>query len=576
MKTTSRFAIPVLSLLGIFPASSSHPAEPAAALAAGAVYYVSPTGDDANPGTLTQPWRTIEKAVNTLTAGETVYIRAGTYRERILPQNSGSAGQYIVYASYPGETVTVDGSGISVPEDEGLFYVARRSHIRISGLRIVNSGYAGIHVDNSSYITIEKNYTYNTASSGIGVWGSNHVIVDGNEVELACSNGTQESLTVAGTDTFEIRNNEVHNGVAGYDKEGIDAKDGSSNGKVYGNLVHHTKRVGIYVEAWDKLTSNIEVYRNVVHDSDATGFSLASESGGRLEHIRLYNNIAYHNRTVGIFLSACCPQATTHPMNDIKIINNTLFDNGNEPWGGGIGVENRDVQNIVIRNNLVSQNLTFQIAIDSRIATQNVTVDHNLIDGYRGGEGEVYGEAWVGGNPLFVSSTSANFRLQPGSPAIDAGTSLEAPADDFDGTIRPQDGNRDGTAGFDPGAFELGSVSASLDPSIDITLSKATYATDETITINSMRVRNPASSPTRVRVRIWLKVPTFGEVALADIGSDNSFSMPGSVDAAVGPIPLITLTSTFPPRGNWELNSRVSNPTSGAVLTEDINPFIVQ
>lgn len=32
-------------------------------------YYVSTTGNDENPGTLTSPWRTIQKAVTTVTPG---------------------------------------------------------------------------------------------------------------------------------------------------------------------------------------------------------------------------------------------------------------------------------------------------------------------------------------------------------------------------------------------------------------------------------------------------------------------------------------------------------------------------
>ena len=56
----------------------------------------------------------------------------------------------------------------------------------------------------SSYITIEKNYTYNTVSSGIAVWNSNNIIIDGNEVELACNDGEQECITVAVTHTFEL------------------------------------------------------------------------------------------------------------------------------------------------------------------------------------------------------------------------------------------------------------------------------------------------------------------------------------------------------------------------------------
>src|SRR5689334_9873609 len=51
-----------------------------------ATYYVSTTGSDNNNGTsLSTPWRTINKAAQTMVAGDTVYIRGGTYRESVSP-----------------------------------------------------------------------------------------------------------------------------------------------------------------------------------------------------------------------------------------------------------------------------------------------------------------------------------------------------------------------------------------------------------------------------------------------------------------------------------------------------------
>ena len=58
-------------------------------------YYVAPDGHDLNPGTEALPWRTIQKAADTLVAGDTVYIKAGVYEEQVIPQNSGSPGSYI-------------------------------------------------------------------------------------------------------------------------------------------------------------------------------------------------------------------------------------------------------------------------------------------------------------------------------------------------------------------------------------------------------------------------------------------------------------------------------------------------
>jgi hypothetical protein len=81
----------ILILLGApCPQPSAAPAAPVDAPMGGMIYYVAPTGNDDNPGSLDYPWRTIQKAANTLVAGDTVYIRAGVYQEQVLPQNSGS------------------------------------------------------------------------------------------------------------------------------------------------------------------------------------------------------------------------------------------------------------------------------------------------------------------------------------------------------------------------------------------------------------------------------------------------------------------------------------------------------
>jgi parallel beta-helix repeat protein len=420
-------------------------------------YYVAPGGNDDNPGTILYPWRTIQKAANTLLAGDTVYIRAGTYPERVVPQNSGSAGSDITYAAYPGETVTIDGSGITLPDDlEGLFHIQSQSYIVVSGLRVINAGphdnNAGILVLNASHVTVENNATYNTNSSGIGVWGSSNVTVDGNRVEEAGGGGYQECISVAGTDTFEVRNNEVLN----CHKEGIDAKDGASNGQIYRNQVHHTQRVGIYVDAFENHTYDIAVYQNVVHDiQDNNGFAIGSEQGGLLENVWVYNNIAYNNRYVGLTLHDCCPGPDTHPVQNVTVVNNTFYNNGWTDWGGGIAVDNPDVQNVIIRNNIVSQNLYFQIAVNPGIPAQNIAIDHNLIDGYRGTENEIYGDDYVEGDPLFVDPSQADFHLQETSPAIDRGSAVDAPANDYDGSARPQDGDQSGTAEYDIGAYEV-------------------------------------------------------------------------------------------------------------------------
>ena len=437
----------ILILLGI-PCRTSDVGSTAQADAplAGMIYYVAPSGNDNNPGTAAYPWRTIQKAAGTLVAGDTVYVRAGVYHEQVVPQNSGSAGQPITYAAYPGETAIIDGTDVAVPEYSGLFNLMGRDYIRVSGLRVIHSDYYGIVAENSSYVTIEYNYTYDTYSSGISSWNSNHIIVAGNEVVGACTGPWQEHISISNTDTFEVRYNHIHDVMPVTEgKEGLSVKDASSHGKVYGNHVHNLNRVGIYVDAEAEHLFDIEVYQNVVHDIEAMGFSLASEQGGLLENIRLYNNIAYNN-LVGLWLSACC--IATHPFKDITIINNTFAYNGRNGWGGGIGIENTQVQNVVIRNNICSQNIYSQMAADPSMLPE-LTVDHNLTDGDRDPEFEFHGVGdLVDVSPWFVNPLMGNYHLQAGSPAIDHGSAVAAPGTDFDGQARPY-----GT-GYDIGADE--------------------------------------------------------------------------------------------------------------------------
>ncbi len=408
-------------------------------------------GNDSSPGTAALPWRTIQKAADTLQAGDTVLIRAGTYNERVIPQLSGTAGLPITYAAHPGESPVVDGTGIAVPADEGLFHVVDRQYLRVIGLRIQHSAYAGIYADISGHLLVQGNSTYDTASSGIGIWGSADVTVEGNRVEESNGGGWQECITVAGTDTFTVRDNEVLD----CHKEGICLKDGSAHGQVYRNRTRRTDSGGLYVDAWDKHTYDIDIFQNVVRETllPKAGIGISSEQGGLLEDVRVYDNVAYGNGFAGLQVTECC--IASHPMQGVVIVNNTFYGNG-VGWGGGIAMDNPQAQGVVIRNNIVSQNLSFQIVVGTTVPPAHVTVDYNLIDGFGDAEGETRGSDAVEGDPRFVNAAAADFHLQATSPAIDAGSGVDAPTVDFDG--KPRDGQPD------IGAFEFTSAGVRTAP----------------------------------------------------------------------------------------------------------------
>ncbi len=427
-------------------------------------YYVAKTGSDGNSGTEGQPWLTIQKAANTIYAGDTVFIKTGTYNEKVTPQNSGSAGNYITYAGYSNDLVIIDGQN-SFPASGrwlGLFDVTQKNYIRIKKMRAVNSRFAGFFAAQADNIIFENLYASNTWYSGlVSLYNCSNITIASNEVVKACqgNNGSgdlQECITVSGCNTFEIKYNHVHDRSFPNDTnggEGIDAKDASSNGKIFNNVVHDLGlELGIYVDAFNSTEENIEVYNNIVYNC-YDGITLATEkNAGLLKNVKVYNNILYNNKFDGIIIAT---NDQDGPKENIYIYNNTIYSNGYySSWGGGISVAsvNNNNKEIVVKNNICSQNNVWQIMRTDSLIT---TVENNLIDGYRayndGKEEEVKGDNPVEADPKFSNLNSYNFSLLPDSPAIDSGTNtgLTAGDTDFDGNPRIIGG------AVDIGAFEF-------------------------------------------------------------------------------------------------------------------------
>ncbi len=72
--------------------------------------YVSPSGQDQNPGTREQPFKTIQRAAAMMQPGDHCVLRGGTYRETVKPPHSGAVGKPLVFSAFPGERVTVSGA----------------------------------------------------------------------------------------------------------------------------------------------------------------------------------------------------------------------------------------------------------------------------------------------------------------------------------------------------------------------------------------------------------------------------------------------------------------------------------
>ncbi len=169
------------------------------------VRYVAPGGDDTHPGTLAQPWRTLSRANAMVEPGDTVYVRAGTYPEQIIPAREGVAGRPIVYSAMPGENVVIEGiaSSLKVVILPGYTTVEGFSIKSQAHLKILNTVEYWVHLA-GNYNTLRRcrvvadgDPTYNYWT--LHAW-SRGVVVEGqhNIVEHCYIRGQVMGIVVAG------------------------------------------------------------------------------------------------------------------------------------------------------------------------------------------------------------------------------------------------------------------------------------------------------------------------------------------------------------------------------------------
>ena len=370
--------VPAKAITTINPTTATTPTKAANAL------YVSKTGSDSNAGTLDAPFKTIQKAANKAMAGATVYIEAGTYSERVTLTNSGSAGSYISFENYPGDTVIIDGSSISgyyFP----LFNINGTSYINVKGLRVINSSGQGIGditdtIDNG-YINITDCSTYNTQNSGIHFWNAHNIVVDGVTTDTTNVFQTdgyhdQEAVSFVAVDGFEIKNCTIMNMY----NEGIDAKFGCKNGKIDNNTIKNSlvdgynSGVGIYIDSFEtgKVSDNIEVYDNTVKNC-LQGIVLACEHGGSLININVHDNTIDNCGSGSLQLAGWVD--STHYANNIIFDHNTVTNQE-----VGIILDNPDSDYVYVTNNTFLGSATSIPIKFSRGNTGHTVIDGNTIN----------------------------------------------------------------------------------------------------------------------------------------------------------------------------------------------------
>jgi parallel beta-helix repeat protein len=348
-----------------------------------ATYYVATTGNDANPGSLQQPFRTISHAVGVLVAGDTLLVRGGTYSESVTVWGlNGTATAPIYISSYPGETAVIDGAG-GGPGDSAVT-IGESSHVRFDSFEVLN-GFHGILVYDANNVKVRWNEVHSSLRHGILVTAadsspagtSHHVLVHENDVHHNVLENQNRTLTggwgqgITGRDSTDvvISGNYVHENFG----EGIGYMS-SDTGEIRGNTVHDNYSANIYLD-------NAQ-FTSVDGNFVITGWSAAATD--------FYRDSAPAN---GI-LAANEYHTPQNPLTDLVFANNivvrckTGFMYWNGEYGGGL-------HNTVIANN------TF-----SRSTRRSLTIENGTVD--------IHSTTAIKNN-IFYATTGTDFVDDPSS-----------------------------------------------------------------------------------------------------------------------------------------------------------------
>lgn len=134
-------------------------------------YFVSPTGNDANAGTIDAPFYSVQKAVSLAGPGDVIYVRGGTYyyTQMILITNSGTADRPIKLWSYPGERPYLNFTNQPYgPSYRGILITTNGNYWHIKGLEIGYAGDNGMKIEGSHNI-IEQCIFHHCGDAGLQI-----------------------------------------------------------------------------------------------------------------------------------------------------------------------------------------------------------------------------------------------------------------------------------------------------------------------------------------------------------------------------------------------------------------------
>jgi parallel beta-helix repeat protein len=413
------------------------------------MYYVSPTGKDTSAGTSAAPWLTLQHACDTVVAGDTVTVEAGTYNGFAAGwnlTNAGTASKPITFVAQAGVTInhanpyTADAIDLEPGEDYWI----------INGFNVTNDGSvtrAGIRAT-STHTTIE----YNTVT-GAGTWG----------------------IFTSHDDSVLVKYNTAANSQS---QHGIYISNACDNPTVINNTVYGNAECGIQFngdlsQGGDGLITGALIANNIIHDNGTSGGAGINCDG--VQSSTIENNLIYNEHSTGITLFKIDGAAGS--TNNI-VVNNTVLIASDGRWD--LNINTSSTGNVAYNNIFYNYNSSHgSIEIDSGSLTgfksdYNVTMNKFSADlgntsltlsKWQSQTGQDKHSFTSTDTALFVSPSSNNYDLASTSPAIDKGTATDAPATDLEGAARDSTEDmgcyeHDGTSSHAAGAARPTAVGA--------------------------------------------------------------------------------------------------------------------
>jgi parallel beta-helix repeat protein len=295
-----------------------------------------------------------------------------------------------------------------------------------------------------------------------------------------CADGNGKWGVLTGfVDDLDIESNLMSNSVQ---QHGIYVSNSGDRPVIKNNIVFGNHDSGIQLNAdasqgGDGIITGALVSGNVIYNNGAGGGAAFNLDG--VQNSRFENNLLYNNHSSGFSLYQI---DAAEPSKNNTIVNNTIDEASDGRWA--MNIQNASTGNTLLNNILMSEHPTHGAIDISSDSLSGLTSDYNAVISRfttNGGSSTLSLAQWKAATgqdahslassaaALFQNPTADDRRLLANAPAVNAGTSLNAPTVDVDGTPRPI-----GPA-IDIGAYEFSTAMAAGDYNHDGKIDAADY-----------------------------------------------------------------------------------------------------